>query len=66
MTSAETLYADAQRYFPGGVTATALFNSRGLRAFHEESISEFSVTMMGASSSGWATTTIFESTIPTR
>src|SRR5215213_3163203 len=26
MTSAETLYADAQRYFPGGVTATARAN----------------------------------------
>jgi PmbA protein len=40
--------------FSSGMTATALFNSRGLHAFHEESISEFSVTMLGATSSGWA------------
>jgi predicted Zn-dependent protease len=39
--------------FSSGQTATALFNSRGLHAFHEESISEFSVTMLGATSSGW-------------
>ena len=40
--------------FSSGATATALFNSRGLHAYHEESISEFSVTMLGATSSGWA------------
>jgi PmbA protein len=32
----------------------ALFNSRGLRAYHEETMSDFSVTMMAATSSGWA------------
>ncbi len=32
----------------------ALFNTRGLRAYHEETMSEFSVTMMGPTSSGWA------------
>lgn len=37
-----------------GASACALFNSRGLRAFHEETLSEFSVTMLGESSSGWA------------
>jgi predicted Zn-dependent protease len=40
--------------FSSGAYATGLFNSRGLAAFHEESISEFSVTMLGKSSSGWA------------
>ena len=37
-----------------GSSLTALFNSRGLRAFHEETLAEISVTMMGPSSSGWA------------
>lgn len=40
--------------FSSGSTAYALFNSRGLNAYHEETSSEFSVTMMGESSSGWA------------
>src|SRR4051812_8711817 len=34
MTSAETLYADAQRYFPGGVTATARVNAAIGRPFY--------------------------------
>ena len=37
-----------------GASVAALFNSRGLRAFDEETTSEFSITMLGASSSGWA------------
>ncbi|MGH9326343.1 MAG: TldD/PmbA family protein [Terriglobia bacterium] len=40
--------------FSSGSSALALSNSGGLAAFHEESISEFSVTMLGESSSGWA------------
>ncbi len=40
--------------FSSGSSAYALFNSRGLQAFHEETMSEFSVTMMSDSSSGWA------------
>ncbi len=40
--------------YASGAGATAHFNSRGLRAFHEETVSEFSVTMLGATSSGWA------------
>ncbi len=40
--------------YSSGAVATALFNSRGLEAFHEETISEFSVTMLGPTSSGWA------------
>jgi PmbA protein len=43
--------------FSSGATATGLFNSRGLSAFHEETVSEFSVTMLGATSSGWAKNT---------
>jgi glutamate-1-semialdehyde 2,1-aminomutase len=34
MTSAEMLYADAQRYFPGGVTATARANPAIGRPFY--------------------------------
>jgi predicted Zn-dependent protease len=40
--------------FSIGASAFALFNSRGMKAFHEETMSEFSVTMMSDSSSGWA------------
>ena len=40
--------------YSSGASVTAIFNSRGLKAFHEETISEFSVTMMGANASGWA------------
>jgi len=40
--------------FSSGCSVMALFNSRGLRAFHEETVSEFSVTMVGSTSSGWA------------
>lgn len=40
-----------------GATASGLLNSRGLSAFHEETVSEFSVTMLGGTSSGWAKST---------
>jgi len=40
--------------FSSGASAGALFNSRGLSAYHEETIAEFSVTMLGESSAGWA------------
>lgn len=40
--------------FSSGSSAYALLNSQGLSAFHEETVSEFSVTMLGQSSSGWA------------
>jgi PmbA protein len=40
--------------YASGATSTALFNSRGLEAFHEETLSEFSITMLGETSSGWA------------
>lgn len=40
--------------FSSGAFATGLFNSRGLGAFHEETLAEFSITMLGESSSGWA------------
>ena len=35
-------------------TAEAILNSRGLEAFHQQTHSEISVTMLGADSSGWA------------
>jgi len=37
-----------------GSVASGIFNSRGLGAFHEETVSEFSVTLMDETSSGWA------------
>src|SRR5712692_6155938 len=40
--------------FSSGMAGSAIFNSRGVRAIHEETIAEFSVTMLGESSSGWA------------
>jgi len=43
--------------FASGAVASGLFNSRGLSAFHEETVSEFSVTMLGETSSGWAKAT---------
>jgi PmbA protein len=40
--------------FSSGASAYGLFNSRGLSAFHEETLAEFSVTMLGRDGSGWA------------
>jgi PmbA protein len=40
--------------YSNGISVTALFNSRGLEAFHEETGSEFSITMLKEGSSGWA------------
>jgi len=40
--------------FSSTASAYGIFNSRGLEAFHEETLAEFSVTMMTSSSSGWA------------
>jgi predicted Zn-dependent protease len=51
---AEADHLTAAGVFSSGVLAYAQFNSRGLSAFHEETQSEFSVTMMGQESSGWA------------
>ncbi|MGH9447194.1 MAG: TldD/PmbA family protein, partial [Terriglobia bacterium] len=51
---AEQDHLTAAGVFSSGSVAQALYNSRGLSAYHEESVSEFSVTMLGASSSGWA------------
>ncbi|MGH9452140.1 MAG: TldD/PmbA family protein, partial [Terriglobia bacterium] len=51
---AEKDHLTAAGVFSNGASVQALYNSHGLTAFHEESISEFSVTMLDASSSGWA------------
>jgi PmbA protein len=51
---AERDHLTAAGVFSSGMTVQALFNSRGLRAFHEETLSEFSITMLGGTSSGWA------------
>jgi predicted Zn-dependent protease len=63
-TRAETVAAVVERaekdaltaagVFSTGASAFGLFNSRGMKAYHEETTSEFSVTMMSDSSSGWA------------
>ena len=51
---AEQDHLTAAGVFASGAAAYGLFNSRGLRAFHEETSSEFSVTMLTENSSGWA------------
>jgi len=51
---AEKDHLTAAGVFSSGAVRSALFNSRGLRAYHEETLSEFSVTMLGDTSSGWA------------
>jgi predicted Zn-dependent protease len=52
--SAEQDHLTAAGVFSSGSLAYALLNSRGMQAFHEETMSEFSVTMMSDSGSGWA------------
>jgi predicted Zn-dependent protease len=51
---AEQDHLTAAGIFSSGNSAQAIFNSRGLKSYHEESLSEFSVTMLDGSSSGWA------------
>jgi predicted Zn-dependent protease len=52
---AEKDHLTAAGVFSSGSSATGLFNSRGLSAFHQETLSEFSVTMMlDDTSSSWA------------
>jgi PmbA protein len=54
---AEKDHLTAAGVFSSGAVASGLFNSRGLSAFHEETVSEFSLTMLGETSSGWAKAT---------
>jgi predicted Zn-dependent protease len=51
---AEKSRLTAAGIFSSGAGAYGLFNSRGLSAFHEETMAEFSVTMLGREGSGWA------------
>jgi predicted Zn-dependent protease len=51
---AEKSKLTAAGIFSSGSNSYGLFNSRGLSAFHEETLSEFSVTMLGPDGSGWA------------
>lgn len=51
---AEKDHLTAAGVFSSGSMVQALYNSRGLSAYHTESVSEFSVTMLGNSGSGWA------------
>ena len=51
---AEKNHLTAAGIFSSGASAYGLFNSRGLSAFHEETLAEFSVTMLGRDGSGWA------------
>jgi predicted Zn-dependent protease len=57
VTRAEKDGLTAAGVFSSGAVASGLFNSRGLSAFHEETVSEFSVTMLDETSSGWAKAT---------
>jgi len=52
--AAEADHLTTAGVFASGSSAYALFNSRGMQAFHEETTSEFSVTMMNETGSGWA------------
>jgi PmbA protein len=54
---AEKDHLVAAGVFSSGSVAQAIYNSRGLGAYHEESVSEFSITMLDSTSSGWAKTT---------
>jgi len=51
---AEKSNLTAAGIFSSGASSYGFFNSRGLSAFHEETLSEFSVTMLGPDGSGWA------------
>jgi PmbA protein len=51
---AESDHLTGAGVFSSGSMTHALYNSRGLCGYHTESVSEFSVTMLGNSSSGWA------------
>ncbi len=51
---AETDGLTAAGVYSSGAYSTSLFNSRGLEAHHEETSSEFSITMLLEGSSGWA------------
>ena len=51
---AEKSQLTAAGIFSSGASAYGLFNSRGLSTFHEETLAEFSVTMLGREGSGWA------------
>ena len=51
---AEKSRLTAAGVFSSGASAFGLFNSRGLSAFHEETLAEFSITMLGREGSGWA------------
>lgn len=51
---AEKDHLTAAGVFSSGASAYGLFNSRGLSAFHEETLSEFSVTMLDREGTGWA------------
>jgi predicted Zn-dependent protease len=51
---AEKDHLTAAGILSSGTIASGIFNSRGLAAFDEETVSEFSVTMLGDTSSGWA------------
>ena len=51
---AEKSRLTAAGVFSSGANAYGLFNSRGLAAFQEETLAEFSVTMLGPDGSGWA------------
>lgn len=50
----ESAGQNAAGIYSTGASFFALFNSRGVSAWHEESMARFSITAMAADSSGWA------------
>jgi len=54
VTRAEADGLAAAGVYSSGASSIALLNSRGLEAHHEETTSEFSITMLREGSSGWA------------
>ena len=51
---AERLSLNAAGIYSTESAEEALFNSRGVNAWHQETMARFSITAMGADSSGWA------------
>jgi len=51
---ARSYHQTAAGIFSTGYSAQAILNSRGLFAYHRETHSEFSITMLAPESSGWA------------
>jgi predicted Zn-dependent protease len=54
VTLAESMGMTAAGIFSASESALAILNTNGVFAYHSETMSQFSITVMGADSSGWA------------